>query len=62
MMFFRELQTQSLLYCWEISNAHVGTDNETWMSVIGRHGIAGANQNGQYLLQPDLGKILSKSI
>ena len=32
-------------------NAHVGTDNETWKGVIGRHGIATANQNDQYLLQ-----------
>ena len=32
-------------------NAHVGTDNETWKGVIGRHGVAGANENGRYLLQ-----------
>ena len=32
-------------------NAHVGTDNETWKGVIGRHGVAGANENSRYLLQ-----------
>ena len=40
-----------LSFSLEDFNAHVGTDNETWKGVIGRHGIAGANQNGQYLLQ-----------
>ena len=32
-------------------NAHVGTDNETWKGVIGRHRIADANKNGLCLLQ-----------
>ena len=32
-------------------NAHIGNDNETWKSVIGRHGVAGLNENGRYLLQ-----------
>ena len=32
-------------------NAHVGRDHETWKGVIGRHGVANANENGRYLLQ-----------
>ena len=32
-------------------NAHIGTDNETWKGVIGRHGVTGFNENGRYLLQ-----------
>ena len=32
-------------------NAHVGTDNETWKGVIGRHGVSGLNENGRCLLR-----------
>ena len=32
-------------------NAHIGTDDETWKGVIGRHGDASFNENGRYLLQ-----------
>ena len=32
-------------------NAHVGTDTDTWKSVIGKHGVTGLNENGSYLLQ-----------
>ena len=32
-------------------NAHVGTDTDTWKSVVGKHGVTGLNENGRYLLQ-----------
>ena len=32
-------------------NAHIGTDNETWKGVDGRHGDPAFNENGWYLLQ-----------
>ena len=32
-------------------NAHVGTDTDTWKSVIGKHEVTGLNENGSYLLQ-----------
>ena len=32
-------------------NAHIGTDNETWKGVIGRHGDPAFNKNMLYLLQ-----------
>ena len=32
-------------------NAHVGTDTDTWKSVIGKHGVTGLNEKGRYLLQ-----------
>ena len=32
-------------------NAHVATDTDTWKSVIGKHGVTGLNENGNYLLQ-----------
>ena len=32
-------------------NAHVGTDNETWKGVIGKHGDQPFNETGRYLLQ-----------
>ena len=32
-------------------NAHIGTDNETWKGVIGKHGDPAFNKNGRYLLQ-----------
>ena len=31
-------------------NAHIGTDNETWKGVIGRHGEPAFNENGGNLL------------
>ena len=31
-------------------NAHVRTDTDTWKGVIGKHGVAGLNENGRYLL------------
>ena len=32
-------------------NANVGTDTDTWKSVIEKHGVTGLNENGWYLLQ-----------
>ena len=32
-------------------NAHIGTDNDTWKGVIGKHGDPAFNENGRYLLQ-----------
>ena len=32
-------------------NAHVGTDKDTWKSVIRKHGVTGLSENGRYLLQ-----------
>ena len=32
-------------------NAHIGTDNDTWKGVIGKHGDPAFNKNGRYLLQ-----------
>ena len=46
----RVANSESIVLLGEF-NAHVGTDNKTWKDVIGRHGIAIANENGQYLLQ-----------
>ena len=30
---------------------HIGTDNETWKGVIGKHGDPVLNENSRYLLQ-----------
>ena len=32
-------------------NAHVGTDSDTWNSVIGKHVATRLHENGRYLLQ-----------
>ena len=32
-------------------NTHVGTDTDTWKSVIRKHGVTGLNENRRYLLQ-----------
>ena len=32
-------------------NAHVGTEKDMWMGVIGKYGTTGLNENRRYLLQ-----------
>ena len=46
----RVANSESIIFLGDF-NAHVGTYNETWNCVIGRHGISSANENSQYLLQ-----------
>ena len=48
--FQRVESTESTIFLGDF-NTHIGTDNTTWKSVIGRHGDPGFNKNGWYLLQ-----------
>ena len=43
--------TESTVLMEDDFNAHVGTDTDTWKSMIGKHGVTGLNENERYLLQ-----------